>query len=101
MIAVFILFLVLGIVLAAGGVLTYRSAEEALGAMLAILGILILTLNITLFSVHNNNKAKVEALVESGKYEIVTHDDYSLNELKQFTCIGGVYLKEINEEERK
>lgn len=97
MIAIFILFLVLGIILAVGGVLTYRSAEEDLGAMLAILGLVVLTFDITLFSVNNINKAKVTALVESGKYEIVTHDEYSLNELKQFKNVGGIYLKEVEE----
>lgn len=98
MIAIFILFFILGIILAVGGgVLTYRSAEEDLGAMLAILGLVVLTFDITLFSVNNINKAKVTALVESGKYEIVTHDEYSLNELKQFKNVGGIYLKEVEE----
>ena len=40
---------------------------------------------------------KVEGLVESGKYEIVTNDDYSLKELETFLKINGVYLKEVDE----
>lgn len=38
---------------------------------------------------------KVEGLVESGKYEIVTNEDYSLKELETFLKINGVYLKEV------
>ena len=40
---------------------------------------------------------KVEGLVESGKYEIVTNEDYSLKELETFLKINGVYLKEVDE----
>lgn len=41
------------------------------------------------------NDGKVEGLVESGKYEIVTNEDYSLKELETFLKINGVYLKEV------
>ena len=40
---------------------------------------------------------KVEGLVESGKYEIVTNEDYSLKELETFLKVNGVYLKEVDE----
>ena len=40
---------------------------------------------------------KVEGLVESDKYEIVTNEDYSLKELETFLKINGVYLKEVDE----
>ena len=43
------------------------------------------------------NEGKVEGLVESGKYEIVTNEDYSLKELETFLKINGVYLKEVDE----
>ena len=39
---------------------------------------------------------KVEGLVESDKYEIVTNEDYSLKELETFLKINGVYLKEVD-----
>ena len=39
---------------------------------------------------------KVEGLVESGKYEIVTNEDYSLKELETFLKVNGVYLKEVD-----
>ena len=40
---------------------------------------------------------RVNGLIESGKYEIVTNDDYSINELEKFLKINGTYLKELEE----
>ena len=40
-----------------------------------------------------------DGLVSSGKYEIVSNQDYSLNELKSFIKINGYYLKEIDDEQ--
>lgn len=42
---------------------------------------------------YGKNVGRVNGLVESGKYEIVTNDDYSMNELETFLKVGGVYLK--------
>ena len=93
----FILFLLLGIGIFIIGAYSYHMNDMLSGVMVCVLGVLILILSIGLFSNYNITKAKVTALVESGKYEIVTHDDYSLNELKQFKNVGGVYLKEVEE----
>ena len=43
-------------------------------------------------------EGEVQGLVSSGKYEIVSNDNYSLNELKSFIKINGYYLKEIDNE---
>ena len=94
---VFILFFVLGLAFFSLGIYLITSDEDCLGIISSVFGAIVLTLGITVFSIYSSNKSKVNALVESGKYEIVTQDDYSLNELKQFTCIGGVYLKEVDE----
>lgn len=93
----FVLFLSLGIGIICIGAYSYHMNDMLSGVMVCILGVLILILSIGLFSSYNITKAKVNALVESGKYEIVTHDDYSLNELKQFKNVGGVYLKDVDE----
>lgn len=93
----FILFLLLGIGIICIGVYGAYMNDMLSGVMVCILGVLILILSIGLFSSYNITKSKVDALVESGKYEIVTHDDYSMNELKQFKNVGGVYLKEVDE----
>lgn len=93
----FVLFSLLCIGIICLGAYSYHINDMLIGVMVCIFGVLILILSIGLFSSYNINKAKVDALVESGKYEIVTHDDYSMNELKQFKNIGGVYLKEVDE----
>ena len=44
-------------------------------------------------------EGEVQGLLCSGKYEIVSNEDYSLNELKSFIKINGYYLKEIENEQ--
>ena len=92
-----VLFSLLSIGIICLGVYCAYWNDTAIGVIVCILGVLILILSIGFFSSYNITKAKVNALVESGKYEIVTHDDYSINELKQFKNVGGVYLKEVDE----
>ena len=41
----------------------------------------------------------VQGLLCSGKYEIVSNEDYSLNELKSFIKINDYYLKLIDDNE--
>lgn len=41
----------------------------------------------------------VQGLLCSGKYEIVSNENYSLNELKSFIKINGYYLKLIDDNE--
>ena len=43
-------------------------------------------------------EGEVQGLLCSGKYEIVSNEDYSLNELKSFIKIDGYYLKEVENE---
>ena len=40
----------------------------------------------------------VQGLLCSGKYVIVSNEDYSLNELKSFIKINEYYLKEVDNE---
>ena len=44
-------------------------------------------------------EGEVQGLLCSGKYEIVSNENYSLNELKSFIKINGYYLKEIDDEQ--
>ena len=44
-------------------------------------------------------EGEVQGLLCSGKYEIVSNEDYSLNELKSFIKINGYYLKEVENEQ--
>ena len=43
-------------------------------------------------------EGEVQGLLCSGKYEIVSNEDYSLNELKSFIKINDYYLKEVDDE---
>lgn len=45
-------------------------------------------------------EGEIQGLLYSGKYEIVSNEDYSLNELKSFIKINGYYLKEIDDEQQ-
>ena len=92
---VFILFLVLGLTFFGLGVYLIVSDEACLGIISSVFGAIVIALGVTGVTIDTINKSKVESLLETGKYEIVTHDDYSYNELKSFTCIDGVYLKEV------
>ena len=39
---------------------------------------------------------KVEGMLESGKYEVATHDDYSMKELEKFKKVNGIYFRCID-----
>ena len=44
-------------------------------------------------------EGEVQGLLCSGKYEIVSNESYSLNELKSFIKINDYYLKEVDKDE--
>ena len=44
-------------------------------------------------------EGEVQGLLCSGRYEIVSNEDYSLNELKSFIKINDYYLKLIDDNE--
>ena len=82
------------------GTIFYNALEDEASVLKVITFVFGIALNIAavLSSVSfGEDVGKVEGLVESGKYEIVTNDDYSLKELETFLKINGVYLKEVDE----
>ena len=93
------IFLLLFSFLALGAIL-YNSLEDEFTVLKVVTFVFGIALNIAAvaFSVSfGENEGKVEGLVESGKYEIVTNEDYSLKELETFLKVNGVYLKEVDE----
>ena len=93
------IFLLLFSFLALGAIL-YNSLEDEFTVLKVVTFVFGIALNIAavLSSVSfGEDVGKVEGLVESGKYEIVTNDDYSLKELETFLKVNGVYLKEVDE----
>lgn len=91
------IFLLLFSFLALGAIL-YISLEDEVTVLKVAIFVFGIALNIAAMAFGINfgeNEGKVEGLVESGKYEIVTNEDYSLKELETFLKINGVYLKEV------
>lgn len=91
------IFLLLLSFLALGAIL-YNSLEDEFTVLKVVTFVFGIALNIAAMAFgvsFGENEGKVEGLVESGKYEIVTNEDYSLKELETFLKINGVYLKEV------
>ena len=96
----FILFLILSIMLLLGALLYYNT-EYDFKPLPVILLLVSLAFNIVAVTTgidygKDVGKAagRVQGLVESGKYVIVTNEDYSLKELETFMKVNGCYLKE-------
>ena len=82
------------------GTIFYSALEDEASVLKVVTFVFGIALNIAavLSSVSfGEDVGKVEGLVESGKYEIVTNDDYSLKELETFLKVNGVYLKKVDE----
>ena len=94
----FVLLLTVGLLLVAGSICyIYRKGFTDISVMALLVG-LIFNLVAIFWSVeYGKNIGRINGLVESGKYEIVTNDDYSINELEKFLKINGTYLKELGE----
>lgn len=79
------------------GAIFYNALEDEASVLKVVIFVFGVALNIAAVMSSINfgeTVGKVEGLVESGKYEIVTNEDYSLKELETFLKINGVYLKE-------
>lgn len=82
------------------GTIFYNALEDEATVLKVVTFVFGIVLNIAavLASVSfGEDVGKVEGLVESGKYEIVTNEDYSIKELETFLKVNGVYLKEVDE----
>ena len=72
--------------------------DEDLGFTFFLVDILFFIITTISGSYYFYKEGEVQGLLCSGKYEIVSNEDYSLNELKSFIKINGYYLKEIDDE---
>ena len=73
--------------------------DEDLGFTFFLVDILFFIITTISGSYYFYKEGEVQGLLCSGKYEIVSNEDYSLNELKSFIKINGYYLKEIDDEQ--
>ena len=73
--------------------------DEDWGFILLLLDIFFFIVVAISGSYYFYKEGEVQGLLCSGKYEIVSNEQYSLNELKSFVKINGYYLKEIDDNE--
>ena len=73
--------------------------DEDLGFTLLLADICFFMVTTISGSYYGYKEGTVNGLLCSGKYEIVSSEDYSLNELKSFIKINGYYLKLIDDNE--
>ena len=73
--------------------------DEDLGFTLLLVDICFFMITTISGSYYFYKEGEVQGLLCSGKYEIVSNENYSLNELKSFIKINGYYLKEIDDNE--
>ena len=72
--------------------------NEDLGVYLLLADVFLFILTAASGSYYFYKEGEIQGLLCSGKYEIVSNEEYSLNELKSFIKINGYYLKEIDDE---
>lgn len=94
MFVLLLLPLIMSLLLTIGAIYNiYRNGFTDVALMGIIVG-LVFNLVATFWGIeYGKQVGRVNGLLESGKYEIATHDDYSINELETFLKIDGVYLK--------
>ena len=98
MFVLLLLPLIMGLLLIIGAIYSIYSNGFTDVALMGIVVGLVFNLVATFWGIeYGKNVGRVNGLVESGKYEIVTNDDYSMNELETFLKINGVYLKELED----
>ena len=72
--------------------------DEDLGFTLLLIDIVFFMVTTISGAYWGYKEGEIQGLLCSGKYEIVSNENYSLNELKSFIKINGVYLKEVDNE---
>ena len=95
----FFAFCIISIVLLVVAIYVSFFKDEDLGFTFLLLDIAFFMVVAITGSYYFYKEGTVNGLVDSGKYEIVSNEDYSLNELKSFIKINGYYLKLIDDNE--
>ena len=73
--------------------------DEDLGFTFLLLDIVFFMITTISGAYYFYKEGEVQGLLCSGRYEIVSNENYSLNELKSFIKINGYYLKETDKDE--
>ena len=72
--------------------------DEDLGSTLLLIDVFFFMITTISGSYYFYKEGEIQGLLCSGKYEIVSNENYSLNELKSFIKINEYYLKEVDDE---
>ena len=92
-------FCIIAIVLLIVAIYISFMKDEDLGFTLLLVDICFFIITTISGAYYFYKEGEVQGLLCSGKYEIVSNENYSLNELKSFIKINGYYLKEIDDEQ--
>lgn len=95
----FAFFCIISIVLLIVAIYVSFFKDEDLGFTLLLIDILFFMITTISGAYYFYKEGEIQGLLCSGKYEIVSNENYSLNELKSFIKINGCYLKEVDEDE--
>ena len=95
----FAFYCIVAIVLLVVAIYVSFFKDEDLGFALLLIDIFFFIVVAISGSYYFYKEGEVQGLLCSGKYEIVSNEDYSLNELKSFIKINGYYLKEVDNEQ--
>ena len=90
---------IISVVLLVVAIYTVVIEDEDLGVYLLLVDIFFFILTTISGSYYFYKDGEIQGLLCSGKYEIVSNENYSLNEPKSFIKINGYYLKEVDENE--
>ena len=95
----FFAFCIISVVLLVVAIYVSFFKDEDLGFTLLLIDIAFFMVTTISGAYWGYKEGEIQGLLCSGKYEIVSNEDYSLNELKSFIKINDVYLKEIDDEQ--
>ena len=95
----FAFFCIISLILLVVAIYISFFKDEDLGFTLLFIDILFFMITTISGAYYFYKEGEIQGLLCSGKYEIVSNEDYSLNELKSFIKINGCYLKEVDEDE--
>ena len=95
----FAFFCIISLILLVVAIYISFFKDEDLGFTLLLIDILFFMITTISGAYYFYKEGEIQGLLCSGKYEIVSNEDYSLNELKSFIKINGCYLKEVDKDE--
>ena len=95
----FVFYCIVAIVLLVVAIYVSFFKDEDLGFTLLLIDIFFFMVTTISGSYYFYKEGEVQGLLCSGRYEIVSNENYSLNELKSFIKINDYYLKEIDDEQ--